>query len=209
MSVPLNPAHKFIPPDRSIMGPPLTLSRGSLRNIMTVTTPVGMNTVHKIPPKRIEDTPPPPELPPIIIKHPEVIQFFQNNSSIDIEKFFLHTIREYTPGNEKKITITSAELAKIYQEHQTLENFKKHFMPLLNDFTKETKAHMVKVKFHELENLICRNLNVQFDTFTCPHCPFTCATKKGIVTHSRKCGRIMQSTPDDTGDIDDYDADET
>jgi len=118
--------------------------------------------------------------------NPEIIHFINTNKLINFEYLMLQTIKKYSNQTAGNVELSMDEIAQIYKEHQSVLNFKRNF----ENLSKEIRTNFYKIKEDTIENLCAKHLKIKQESFTCEHCnTFSCSTKKGITTHSRKCSK--------------------
>ena len=137
------------------------------------------------------------------ITNPEIVEFFTKNDLFTCESFLLHHIKQYSNPSTKKIEISTDELHQIYQSYQTIMSCKNNFEKINKAYCKEFKSVNYLIKSKPLENIFEQHLNIKQELFVCDTCTFSCSTKKGLVTHRRKCTKIS-----DNEELDDNDEDE-
>ena len=73
---------------------------------------------------------------------------------------------------------------------------------------RESQCNLNRVKFSNLDNFFTKHLNIKKTSFVCDMCGiFTVSTKKGLITHQRKCSKtneINKNVEDDQDDDDEY-----
>jgi len=141
----------------------------------------------------------------ISITNPEIVEFFTKNTLFTCESFLLHHIKNHSNPSTNKIEISTDELHQLYQSYQTIMSCKNNFEKINKAYCKEFKSINYLIKAKPLENLFEQHLNIKQELFVCEKCEFSCSTKKGIVTHKRKCSTKMS----DNGESEDNDDDET
>jgi hypothetical protein len=118
--------------------------------------------------------------------NPTIIQFINSNKLLNFEYLMLQTIENYSNKTAGNIELSMDEITQIYKEHQSVLNFKRNF----ENLSKEMRTNFYKIKEETIENLCAKHLKIKQESFTCEHCnKFSCSTKKGITTHSRKCSK--------------------
>lgn len=130
-------------------------------------------------------------------QHPKILEFFRTNKLFTLETFLLHYIDEHTNQTAKtSVEISMEELAQMYQAQQTIMNCKKNMDKLM----KEMKTVNYRIKNTPLDDMFSKHLDIQSTSFVCGKCDFSCSTKKGLVTHQRKCNNttILENTVENT-----------
>jgi len=141
----------------------------------------------------------------ITITNPEIVEFFTKNDLFTCESFLLHHIKQYSNPSTKKIEISTDELHQLYQMYQTIMCCKNNFEKINKAYCKDFKSVNYLIKLKPLENLFEQHLNIKQELFVCEYCAFSCSTKKGIVTHKRKCDTTKISDNEEPDDEDETD----
>jgi hypothetical protein len=160
----------------------------------------------------------------IIITNPNVIDFFEKNEIYEPNSFFNVLIKQFVEKNEKidnkiddnntkneKILISKEELKIFYEEYKFFINQKITVTGIMKEAYRESQCNLNRVKFTNLDNFFTKHLNIKKPSFVCDICGiFTVSTKKGLITHKRKCSKTngIKDYEDDDEDEEDEDYEE-
>jgi len=147
----------------------------------------------------------------ITITNLNVIDFFEKNEIYEPNSFFNVLLKQFLEKKEKlekedntkneKILISKEELKIFYEEYKFFINQKTTITGIMKEAYKESQCNLNRIKFTNLDNFFTKYLNIKKPSFVCDICRiFTVSTKKGLITHKRKCSK--------TNGIKDYDDDE-
>jgi len=150
----------------------------------------------------------------ITITNSNIIDFFEKNEIYEPNSFFNVLIKQFVEKNEKidnklednstkneKILISKEELKIFYEEYKFFINQKTTVTGIMKEAYRESQCNLNRIKFTNLDNFFTKHLNIKKPSFVCDICGiFTVSTKKGLITHKRKCSK--------TNEIKDYDDDE-
>ena len=139
----------------------------------------------------------------ITITHPQILEFFNKNTLFTCESFILHHMEQFA-NKQNKIEISVEELNQIYHTYQTIMSCKNNLDKIAKTCYKDIKGVNYLIKSKPLENIFEQHLNVKQELFVCDKCEFSCSTKKGLITHRRKCEVKMRENgePDHLADED-------
>lgn len=152
---------------------------------------------------------------PITITNPNVIEFFENNEIYEPNLLFSVLIKQFvdnnssqqqqnTPSIDKQILISKEELGMFYEEYKFFLNQKATVVGIMKEAYRESHCNLNRVKFNNLDNFFTRHLNIKKASFICDICGvFTVSTKKGLITHKRKCSKMNEKKKDDEEDGED------
>lgn len=125
--------------------------------------------------------------------NPIIVEFFKMNNLFTLETFLLHYINVYTTKTGT-IEISADELIQIFEAQQNINNCKRN----LDNMLKEMKTICYHIKNSPLDEVFSKHLNIKQTTFICDKCQFSCSTKRGLVTHQRKCNTVVAASEENT-----------
>ncbi len=140
----------------------------------------------------------------ITITDPQIVEFFKKNTLFTCESFILHHMEQFSNKQTNKIEISMDELYQIYQTYQTIMSCKNNLDKIAKTCYKDIRNVNYHIKSKPLENMFEQHLNIKQELFICDNCEFSCSTRKGLVTHKRKCKTKLS----DNGELEDLDDDE-
>jgi len=127
----------------------------------------------------------PNSLLPVIIK-----QYEENNNNLKKK------LEENTSKND--IFISKEELKIFYEEYKFFINQKTTVTGIMKEAYRESQCNLNRIKFSNLDNFFTKHLNIKKISFVCDICgTFTVSTKKGLITHKRKCIKDYEEYQDD------------
>jgi hypothetical protein len=155
----------------------------------------------------------------ITISNPNIIEFFEKNEIYEPNSFLYVLIKQFVENNKNNeknttdntnIVISKEELKVFYEEYKFFINQKNTVAGIMKQAYRESQCNLNRVKFSNLDNFFTKHLNIKKASFVCDICGiFTVSTKKGLITHQRKCSKTNEINKDDDDDHDDdYDDDE-
>lgn len=157
----------------------------------------------------------------ITITNPNIVEFFEKNEIYEPNSFLFVLIKQFIENhknNEKqspentnkneKVMISKEELKVFYEEYKFFINQKNTVTGIMKQAYRESQCNLNRVKFSNLDNFFTKHLNIKKTSFVCDMCGiFTVSTKKGLITHQRKCSKtneINKNVEDDQDDDDEY-----
>ena len=158
---------------------------------------------------------------PITITNPKIIEFFEKNDIYEPNSLFYALLKQFVDNNNNnanatqqdtdsksdKIAISKEELSMFYEEYKFFLNQKATVIGIMKESYRESQSNLNRVKFNNLDVFFTKHLNIKKASFICDICKvFTVSTKKGLITHKRKCSKMNDKQKDD--DDDDEDGDE-
>jgi hypothetical protein len=157
----------------------------------------------------------------ITITNPYVIEYFEENY-FDPNLILPVIIKEHKEKNKKlenqidentsrndKIFITKEELKIFYEEYKFFINQKTTVTGIMKEAYRESQCNLNRIKFNNLDNFFTKHLNIKKTSFLCDICGiFTVSTKKGLITHKRKCLKDYEECIDDEDDENDEEYEE-
>ena len=158
----------------------------------------------------------------ITITNSNIIDFFEKNEIYEPNSFFNVLIKQFVEKNEKidnklednntkneKILISKEELKIFYEEYKFFINQKTTVTGIMKEAYRESQCNLNRIKFNNLDNFFTKHLNIKKTSFLCDICGiFTVSTKKGLITHKRKCLKDYEECIDDEDDENDEEYEE-
>ena len=158
---------------------------------------------------------------PIKITNTKIIELFEKNDIYEPNSLFYALLKQFVDNNNNnanatqqdtdsksdKIAISKEELSMFYEEYKFFLNQKATVIGIMKESYRESQSNLNRVKFNNLDVFFTKHLNIKKASFICDICKvFTVSTKKGLITHKRKCSKMNDKQKDD--DDDDEDGDE-
>lgn len=159
----------------------------------------------------------------ITITNSYVIEYFEKNY-FDPNLLLPVIIKDYEDNNKNlenklqenisknEILISKEELKIFYEEYKFFINQKTTVTGIMKEAYRESQCNLNRIKFCNLDKLFTKHLNIKKPSFICDICGiFTVSTKKGLITHKRKCSKnneikkYKEDDDEDDDEEDDYD----